>query len=92
MSIVWTLLVGLVVGALAKFFMPGKDGGGFIVTILLGIVGSGVAWLLGTMLGWYEEGETPGLIASTIGAIVVLIVYRLFFRKKAPDTLPSTAK
>ncbi len=84
MGIVWTLLVGLVVGALAKFLMPGKDGGGILVTMILGVVGSGVAWFLGSALGWYGEGDGPGILASTVGAILVLIVYRIFFRKKAP--------
>lgn len=83
MGIVWTLLVGLVVGALAKFLMPGKDGGGIIKTMILGVVGSGVAWFLGSMLGWYGDGDGPGIIASTIGAILVLVVYRIVRKKPA---------
>jgi uncharacterized membrane protein YeaQ/YmgE (transglycosylase-associated protein family) len=83
MGIVWTLIVGLVVGALAKFLMPGKDGGGIVKTMLLGVAGSVVAWLLGTALGWYDNGDGPGILASTVGALLILIAYRIF-RKKTP--------
>ena len=77
-SIIWTLVIGLVVGAIAKLLMPGKDPGGCIVTILLGIAGSVAAYLLGSAVGWYHQpGEGPGIIASTVGAILVLGVYRL---------------
>ena len=67
MYILWTLLIGLVVGALAKFVMPGKDPGGAIVTIILGVAGSFIAGMLGKALGWYELGDGPGIIASVIG-------------------------
>jgi uncharacterized membrane protein YeaQ/YmgE (transglycosylase-associated protein family) len=72
----WTIVIGLVAGALAKFFMPGKDPGGIIVTILLGIVGAVVATFLGKLVGWYQPGESAGLIAATLGAILVLYVYK----------------
>jgi uncharacterized membrane protein YeaQ/YmgE (transglycosylase-associated protein family) len=78
MSILWTLIIGLVVGALAKFIMPGKDPGGIIVTTLLGIAGSVVASFLGQRLGLYGEGAPAGFIGSTIGAIALLAIYRLF--------------
>ena len=72
------LLIGLVAGALGKLIMPGKDPGGIIVTILLGIGGALVAGFLGRAVGWYDEpGEGAGLIASVIGAIAVLAVYRM---------------
>ena len=71
------LIIGLIVGAIAKFLMPGKDPGGFIVTILIGIVGALVAGWLGQALGWYAQGEPAGFIASVVGAILLLIVYRL---------------
>jgi uncharacterized membrane protein YeaQ/YmgE (transglycosylase-associated protein family) len=72
----YTLLIGLVIGAVAKFLMPGKDPGGFIITILLGIAGSFVAGFLGRALGWYAPDEASGFIASTIGAMLLLFIYR----------------
>ena len=72
----WTIVIGLVAGALAKFFMPGKDPGGIVITILLGIGGALVATFLGRMVGWYREGESAGFIAATVGAILVLAVYK----------------
>jgi uncharacterized membrane protein YeaQ/YmgE (transglycosylase-associated protein family) len=83
MSILGTILIGLIAGALAKFVMPGKDGGGWVMTILLGIAGSVVATYLGSALGLYIQGDNAGLIASTLGAIFILIVYRLFKKKSA---------
>jgi len=71
------ILIGLIAGAIAKLVMPGKDPGGFIVTILLGIAGSIVAGFLGRVLGWYSEGETAGFIASIVGAILLLALYRM---------------
>ena len=82
-GIIMTFIIGLVVGIIAKFLMPGKDPGGFIITALLGILGSFVATWLGRALGWYQEGATAGWIASIIGAIILLIIYRLFTRKSA---------
>ena len=76
MHIIVMLIVGLIVGALAKLVMPGKDPGGVIVTILLGIAGSLVAGLLGRALGWYHEGRGPGIIASIVGAVILLAIYR----------------
>jgi uncharacterized membrane protein YeaQ/YmgE (transglycosylase-associated protein family) len=78
-----TFIIGLVVGIIAKFLMPGKDPGGFIITAILGIVGSFVATWLGRALGWYQEGQTAGWIASIIGAIILLIIYRMFSKKSA---------
>jgi uncharacterized membrane protein YeaQ/YmgE (transglycosylase-associated protein family) len=76
MSILITIIVGLVVGAIAKLLMPGKDPGGFIVTILLGIAGSFVAGMLGHAFGWYKVGDGPGIIASIVGSVVLLAIYR----------------
>lgn len=80
MGVIWTLLVGLVVGAIAKLVMPGKDPGGTIITIALGIVGSWLGTYIGRLLGLYAEGDAAGLIMSVIGAVIVLAVYRFFKR------------
>jgi len=84
MHILWTLIIGLVIGAIAKLLMPGKDPGGFIITMLLGIAGSFLATYLGRALGWYREGASAGFIASVIGAIILLIIYRLFKGRSTP--------
>jgi uncharacterized membrane protein YeaQ/YmgE (transglycosylase-associated protein family) len=77
MSILWTIIIGLIVGALAKFVMPGKDPGGIIITILLGIVGAFVGTFIGRALGLYGTGQAAGWIMSVIGAIIVLAIYRM---------------
>jgi uncharacterized membrane protein YeaQ/YmgE (transglycosylase-associated protein family) len=78
MHIIWTLIVGLVIGALAKLIMPGKDPGGIIVTMLLGVAGALVAGFLGRAFGWYRSpGSGPGIVASIIGALVLLGIYRM---------------
>ena len=82
MHILLTLIVGLIVGALAKLVMPGKDPGGIILTMALGIAGSFIAGALGHSLGWYAIGEGPGLIASILGAVVLLGIYRLAVRPR----------
>jgi len=71
------IIVGLIVGALAKLVMPGRDPGGFIITILLGIVGSIVAGFIGRAIGWYREGQPAGFIASILGAVLLLYLYRV---------------
>ena len=82
MHILTTLIVGLIVGALAKLIMPGKDPGGFIITILLGIAGAFVGGWIGHALGWYSTGEGPGIIVSVIGAVVLLGIYRLVIGRR----------
>ncbi len=82
-SLIGTLIIGLIVGAVAKFFMPGKDPSGCLITILIGIAGSFIAGYLGRMLGWYQEGQSAGFIMSVLGAILLLFLYRLFTGKKA---------
>jgi uncharacterized membrane protein YeaQ/YmgE (transglycosylase-associated protein family) len=76
----WMCLIGLIAGALAKLIMPGKDPGGIIITMLLGIAGSLLAGFLGRALGWYEAGQGAGLIMSVIGAILLLAIYRMVRR------------
>ena len=75
MGIVWTILVGLVVGVIAKLLHPGKENMGFIATVLLGIGGSVLAGMLGQAMGWYQAGEGAGFVASVVVAIVLLVVY-----------------
>jgi uncharacterized membrane protein YeaQ/YmgE (transglycosylase-associated protein family) len=81
-ALIATLIVGLIVGAVAKLLMPGKDPGGCIVTILLGIAGAFVAGYLGQVIGWYQPGEPVGFIASVVGAMLLLLLYRLLFRRR----------
>jgi len=78
MNILGWILFGLIVGALAKLVMPGKDPGGFVVTTLLGILGAIVGGFTGRLLGLYQYGESAGYIMATLGAIVILFAYRQF--------------
>jgi uncharacterized membrane protein YeaQ/YmgE (transglycosylase-associated protein family) len=83
MHILWTLIVGLIVGAIAKLLMPGKDPGGIIVTMLLGIAGSFAAGFIGRAFGLYRDvGSGPGIIASIIGAMVLLAIYRVIVHRR----------
>lgn len=75
MGIVWTLLIGFVIGVIAKLLHPGKENMGFIATVLLGIGGSFLAGILGQALGWYQAGEGAGFLASVLVAIVLLVIY-----------------
>ncbi len=77
MALIWAAIVGLVIGALAKLIMPGKDPGGVIVTTLLGIAGAVVGNMLGSMLGLYAPGEPAGFIMSLVGALFLLWAYRM---------------
>jgi uncharacterized membrane protein YeaQ/YmgE (transglycosylase-associated protein family) len=83
MSIIWTILIGFIVGLLAKFVMPGRDPGGFFVTAAIGIIGSLVATYGGKALGIYGGEETAGFIGAFIGAIILLILYRLLVRNRS---------
>lgn len=78
MGLIWTAVIGLIAGAIAKMLMPGRDPGGFIITMLLGIAGAMVGTFLGRTLGWYNDGEAAGLVAAVIGAVVLLFIYRQF--------------
>ena len=77
MSILWAILIGFVVGVIAKFLMPGRDGGGFILTALLGIVGAVAATFLGQAMGIYAAGQSAGFIGAVIGAMIVLFIFGL---------------
>jgi uncharacterized membrane protein YeaQ/YmgE (transglycosylase-associated protein family) len=83
MYILVTILVGLVVGVIAKLIMPGRDPGGALVTILLGVAGAFVAGVLGHALGWYAVGEGPGIVASVIGAVILLAIYRVIAGRRS---------
>lgn len=83
MGIIWTILIGFVVGLLAKMLTPGRDPSGFIITVLIGIAGSLVATYGGRALGLYEAGEAAGFIASLFGAIILLVIYGLVTRNRA---------
>ena len=76
------IVIGALAGIIAKAIMPGRDPGGCIVTILLGVAGAAVAGFLGNALGWYRQGEGAGFIAAIIGAIIILFVYRLLVRRR----------
>jgi len=75
MGIIWTILLGLVIGVFAKLLHPGKENMGFIMTVLLGVAGSFMAGMVGQFLGWYQAGEGAGFIASVIAAIIILVIY-----------------
>jgi len=92
MRILWTLLIGLVIGAVAKLIMPGKDPGGIIVTMLIGVAGSFIATYAGRALGWYQEGQSAGFIMSVLGAILLLGIYHLVKPKTARRRPPDRAK
>lgn len=78
LHILWMLIVGLVVGVLAKLLMPGRDPGGIFVTMLIGVAGALVAGFLGRLLGLYAPGQGAGFLMSILGAILLLAIYRLF--------------
>lgn len=82
MSFIISIIMGLIIGAVAKFIMPGRDPGGIIVTCLLGIVGSVFATWLGQQLGWYGPGQGAGFIGGVVGAILLLVIYRLVIRSR----------
>ena len=79
--LVWILL-GLIAGGIAKLLMPGKDPGGCVITILLGIAGALVAGFLGKAVGWSDQNEGAGFIAAIVGAFLILLIYRLVLRRR----------
>jgi uncharacterized membrane protein YeaQ/YmgE (transglycosylase-associated protein family) len=83
MGIFAAILVGLIAGALAKLIMPGRDPGGFLLTILLGVAGSLLATFLGRAVGWYDQpDEGAGIFASMVGAVLLLAAYRAFIGRR----------
>lgn len=83
LQLLWMALIGLVVGALAKLIMPGKDPGGILITMLLGIAGALLAGWIGRAVGWYQPGQSAGFIMSLVGAIILLAIYRMVKRRPA---------
>ncbi len=81
MHYVWMVIIGLIVGVIAKFLHPGKDNMGFLLTIVIGIAGSLLATFLGGLVGFYKEGESAGFIMSVIGAVVLLVIYGMVAKK-----------
>ncbi|MBP1599418.1 MAG: transglycosylase-associated protein [Acidobacteria bacterium] len=83
LNLLWIIIIGFVAGAVAKLLMPGKDPGGFLITTALGIAGAVISTYLGRFIGWYQTGESAGFIAAIVGAIIVLVVYRLIKKKSS---------
>ena len=81
MHILWTIVIGFVVGLIAKLIHPAKEHMGFIMTVLLGIGGSLLATFAGKAIGWYQPGQGAGFIGALIGAIVILVVYGAMMKK-----------
>jgi uncharacterized membrane protein YeaQ/YmgE (transglycosylase-associated protein family) len=75
MGIIWTIVLGFVIGVIAKLLIPGKQNMGFIMTVILGIAGSFLAGVIGQYIGWYKAGEGAGFIASVIVAIILVVIY-----------------
>ncbi|SAL57534.1 GlsB/YeaQ/YmgE family stress response membrane protein [Caballeronia telluris] len=83
LAFIGTLIVGLIVGLIARAIKPGNDSMGWILTIVLGIAGSLIAGYVGRAMGWYQPGQPAGWIASVIGAIVLLVLWGLFTKRRA---------
>jgi uncharacterized membrane protein YeaQ/YmgE (transglycosylase-associated protein family) len=79
---IWWIVIGLVAGAIAKMLVPGRDPGGCLMTVLLGIAGAVVAGFLGQQLHWYRPGEGAGFLAAIVGAVLILFVYRFFASRR----------
>ena len=83
MGVIGWIIFGLIVGIVAKFLMPGRDPGGFVITAVLGIIGALLGGYLGRAMGWYREGEPAGFIVAVIGSIIILVLYRLLIGRRA---------
>jgi uncharacterized membrane protein YeaQ/YmgE (transglycosylase-associated protein family) len=83
MSLIITAVIGLVAGIVAKLLMPGRDPGGCIITMLLGIAGAFIATYLGKAIGWYQPGQSAGFIGAVVGAIIILLIYRVIVGRRS---------
>ena len=83
LNLLWTALIGVVVGAIAKFIMPGKDPGGIFVTMLIGIAGSFLGTWIGRAIGHYQDGQSAGFLMSLLGALILLGIYHLIRRSRS---------
>ena len=81
-SFIGAIIIGGLAGLIAKMLTPGRDPGGFIITVLLGIAGAMVATFLGQALGWYGPGQSAGFIGAVVGAVIILLVYRAVARPR----------
>ena len=81
-GIIGWIIIGLIAGGIAKLLMPGKDPGGCIITILLGIAGAVLAGFIGKSIGWYKDGEAAGFLAAIVGAFIILFIYRMVVRRR----------
>lgn len=84
MGIIATIVIGLVVGLIARFLMPGRDPMGFILTAVLGIIGAWLGSWLGSAMGMYQQGEPAGFLMSVVGAVIVLFIYRMIVGRSRP--------
>jgi uncharacterized membrane protein YeaQ/YmgE (transglycosylase-associated protein family) len=83
MGILGWIVFGLVVGIVARLLMPGRDPGGFVITIILGVVGALLGGFVGRALGWYREGDPVGFVMAVVGAVILLAIYRMVARRTA---------
>jgi uncharacterized membrane protein YeaQ/YmgE (transglycosylase-associated protein family) len=84
MHVIWTIIIGLLAGTVAKFITPGKDPGGLFMTTGIGVAGALIATYAGQAIGWYQAGQSAGFIGAVLGSIVLLLIYRVF-KKKQPQ-------
>jgi uncharacterized membrane protein YeaQ/YmgE (transglycosylase-associated protein family) len=83
MGILWTIIIGFIVGLIAKMLTPGREPGGFFITAAIGIVGSIIATYAGQAIGWYQAGQPAGFIGSIVGAIILLAIYNAIVRRSS---------
>ena len=81
-GIIGWIVIGFLAGGIAKLLMPGKDPGGCLITVLLGIAGALLAGFIGKSIGWYEQGEAAGFVAAIVGAFIILFLYRMILRRR----------
>jgi uncharacterized membrane protein YeaQ/YmgE (transglycosylase-associated protein family) len=89
MHLLWTILVGFIIGLIARALKPGRDAVGFIATSIIGVCGALLAKLIGTQLGWYHDGDRAGLLASVGGAVILLFLYEAVLRWRAKQEQPA---